>query len=426
MKITNQESTKTLSKYRIIADNKELETFKNLAAKHLADSVTVPGFRKTKAPVDMILKHADPDKIQQEFINHAVNDLYVRSQQTQELKTIGDPKISISKFVPFTTLEIDVEVPIISDIKLANYKKIKVAKTKVEVTKEQLDKNLYELQKRGSSFKPVKRAAKKGDLVTIDFDGEDSKTKEKLASATAQDYELVLGDNTLIPGFEDNLVGLKEGDKEDFSLTFPKDYPEATFANRKVTFKTTLKAVNEVDLPKLDDAFAATVGPFKTLSELKAEIKKQLQVELDRQATIDVENKILNEIAEKSEIELADQIVEQEAEAMIASTKQSALNRGQTWQEFLSSRGQTEEEYKKEVDEAAVIRVKGGIAIGEIATLENITINDTDIDAHVASLKAQYFDPQMQAQLDDPNNRRELAMRILTERVLDAIRSYQK
>src|SRR5665213_2526733 len=241
MKITNQQSTKTLSKYRIIADNKELETFKNLAAKHLADSVTVPGFRKTKAPVDMILKHADPDKIQQEFINHAVNDLYVRSQQTQELKTIGDPKISISKFVPFTTLKIDVEVPIISDIKLANYKKIKVAKTKVEVTKEQLDKNLYELQKRGSSFKPVKRAAKKGDLVTIDFDGEDSKTKEKLASATAQDYELVLGDNTLIPGFEDNLVGLKEGDKEDFSLTFPKDYREATFANRKVTFKTTLK-----------------------------------------------------------------------------------------------------------------------------------------------------------------------------------------
>jgi trigger factor len=426
MKITELGNTNTVAKYIIIAETEELDSYKTLAAKHLSANVSVPGFRKSKAPTDMVLKYADPSKVQEEFINHGINDLYIRSQSIQKLKTIGDPKISIKKFVPYTTLEIEVEVPIIATIKLADYKNLKINKIKVEVTKEEIDKNLAELQKRASTFKAVDRAAKNGDMVNIDFEGLDFKTKEKLPQATADAYQLVLGDNTFIEGFEENLIGLKKSQKKDFNLIFPKNYPDKSFASRKVTFKVTLNDVSEVELPKLDDQFAATVGPFKTIKELKDEIQKQLRAELERQATIDQENAILNEIAEKSEIELAEAVIEQEASAMIENRKKEALGRGQTWKEFLSSRGQTEEEYKKENDAAAVIRVKGGIAIGEIATLENIVISDTDIDANIASLKSQYFDPEMQAQLEDPNNRREIAMRIITEKVLDAVRSYQK
>ncbi|MEI9914392.1 MAG: trigger factor [Candidatus Saccharibacteria bacterium] len=425
MKLVNNDSTKTRATYTLAAEDSDLDKYRQVVASELASTVKVPGFRPNKAPADMILKYADQSTLQNEFLTHAVNDLYLQSQSLLNYRFAGEPKIDIAKFVPYTSLEVKIEVPIITDVKLPNYKSLKLAKASVTPAKKQIDDNLRELQKRVAKPKAVKRAAKLGDLVVIDFDGSDTKTKEKLASASGKDFRLVLGDNTLIPGFEDNLVGLTIGKSKSFDLTFPKDYQDKSFASRKVTFKATIKEVNEVELPKLDDAFAKTVGPFKTLDELKKELKRQLEAENERQATIDLENQILNELSKKVVVELDEILVDSEYELLLQNAQQSALNRGQTWQEFLASLGESNESYEKQLREVAITRIKGGLAVGEIATKENITVTDTELDQQIVNLKRQYSDPQMQQELDNPNNRRELGMRLLTEKVLDFIQSNQ-
>jgi trigger factor len=424
MKVTNKVLTATKANYVISASSSDLEKYKQVVASNLAATVKVPGFRPGKAPTDMVIKHADQTLLQNEFLNYGVNDLYLTSQKDLELRVVGEPEISVTKFVPFTTLEISVEVPIIKDVKLPDYRNLKFSKTKTTVSKEQLDLNLKELQKRLAELKPVKRAAKEGDLVVLDFDAEDFKTKESLPPASAKDFRLSLGDNTLIPGFEDKVAGLKPGESKSFSIVFPKDYHDKTFVQRKVTFKVSIKEVNEVKLPKLDDAFAKQVGPFKSLEELKTELRRQLQSELDRQSIIDLENKVLNELAEKTEVKLDDKLVESEFKLLLDDAKQSAVNRGQTWNEFLASRGETEEQYLKQLKQVASTRIKGGLAIGEIAKKEDITVSEEELEQQVKTLKAQYTtDEAMMQELDKQENRREIGMRLLTEKVLDFIQN---
>ncbi|HEY1645399.1 MAG TPA: trigger factor [Candidatus Saccharimonadales bacterium] len=423
MKLSGQEISKTSAKYTIKADASELDKYLKLATKHLSSKVKVPGFRPGKAPSEMIAKHADQSELQDEFLNHAANDLYVRSVSEINQKIIGEPKINITKFVPYSALEISVQVPIVKDLKLPAYSALKQTKTKVSITTKMVEDNLSELQKRAASLSPVQRAAKNGDLVVLDFEAIDSKTKEKLPQASATDYRLALGDNAFIPGFEEKLVGLTPGKSKSFDITFPKDYFDKSFVSRKVTFKVTINEVNAVDLPKLDEEFAKKVGSFNSLDELKTELKRQLQAEADRRSTIDLENKILDNLAQKTEVEIDDSLVNSEYEMLLDNAQKAALNRGQTWQEFLASTGESEESYQKQLKKAAAVRIRGGLAIGEIANRQGLTITDTELDQQIEALKLQYPDPSMQTELSNPNNRQELRMRLLTEKVLDFIQN---
>lgn len=419
MQILNQDISKTKAKYSITADDNDLNAYREAVASRLTSTVKVPGFRPGKAPADMILKYADQANLQDEFLNLAINSLYLESQKELNVKIVGEPKISVVKFVPFSTLEISVEVPIIKDLKLPDYKKLNLTKAKQKVTKELIDKNLSELQKRAATLQVVKRAAKKGDLVVTDFDATDPKTKKKLEPASAKDYRVRLGEGTLIPGFEDQLIGLAAGKTKTFDLTFPKDYGDKSFAGRKVHFKASVSEVNSVDLPKLDDELAKTVGPFNTLEELNTELKKQLESENERQATIDLENRMLNKIADNTTVEIDETLVDAEREFLLNNAKQNAIGRGQTWKEFLQSTGQSEDHYLSELTKVSTTRIKGGLAIGEIAQRQGLTINDTEIETEIVNLKTRYTDPEMLAQLESPDNRNELRMRLLTEKVLD-------
>jgi trigger factor len=423
MKLTNRTNTKTKVSYTLSADQEELNKYRLESAQALAETVNIPGFRAGKAPADMVAKQVDQNKLQDEFLNRAINALYLESRKMLDLRIIGEPKITITKFVPFSDLEVSVKVAVLSDIKLPTYASLRTVKNDTKVTPKQLELALSNLQKRAASLKPVKSPAKNGNLVIIGFEGLDTKTKEKLAAASAEDYRLLLGDNTLIPGFEDKIVGMIDGKSKTFDLTFPKDYPDKAFASRQVTFKVTLKEVNDVTLPRLDDQFASTIGPFATLDELKAELKKEIQAENERQATIEIENKILNALAEKTVVELDDGIVQSEADMLMDEARRSCLNRGQTWQEFLAGLGQSEEEYTLKLKETAKNRIKAGLAVGEIANKENISVSDHELEERIANLKKQYLDPKMQEELSRPENQRELAMRLLTAKVLDFIQT---
>ncbi|MGH7241379.1 MAG: trigger factor, partial [Candidatus Saccharimonadales bacterium] len=216
MQITKDQPSPTNVKLTINADASDMAEVKEAVLLQLARTVKVPGFRAGKAPLHVVEKNVSQEALQTEFLDTIVNKLYVDAIAQQSLRPVNRPDVSITKFVPFTTLEVVAEVEVIGAIKLPDYKKIKLAKPEVKVTAKDVDEILDNLANRAAEKKDVERAAKSGDEATIDFTGVDAKTKEAIAGADGKDYPLVLGSNSFIPGFEDEVVGLKAGETKTF------------------------------------------------------------------------------------------------------------------------------------------------------------------------------------------------------------------
>lgn len=424
MQINREQIEPTKVKLSILAEQKELDKVKQHVVRDLSKNVKVPGFRAGKAPANLIEKQIDPSVLQSEFVDHAINDLYGDAIDQTGLRPVSQPQISIKKYVPFSTLEFTVEVEAVGEIKLPDYQKIKLEFKPIEVTSDEINKVVNNLRERAAVKKEVSRAIKKGDEAVFNFKGVDAKTKDPIDGTDAKDYPLVIGSGSFIPGFEEELIGLKPEAEKTFTITFPKEYGVADLQNRKVSFTVKINKVQELEQPKADDDFAATVGPFKTLKELKDDIKKGLTQEKQQEAIRIYDNTLLEKIASKTEVDVPPSLIEEEIDRLEEEEKRNIVYRGQTWQEHLDEEKLTNEQHREKQRKGAEIRVKGGLILGEISRAESITVTPVELDMRVQLLKGQYTDPAMQAELEKPENRRDLLSRLMTEKTLDKLREY--
>jgi trigger factor len=423
MQTTIKQLTPTNVELTIVTEPADLTPVKASVLKELAKDVKMAGFRKGHAPDTLVEKNVDQSVLQSRFLDAAVSQLYMQALVEERLRAVAPPSVNVTKFVPFTTLEFTATVEVLGEVKLADYKKFSFARANEAVTDKEVDVVIEDLRARSAERHEVERAAKDGDELVMDFTGLDAKTKDPIEGAAGKDYPIVLGSNTFIPGFEPELIGMKAGGEKTFVVTFPKDYGAKDLQSKKVSFTVQAKRVNEVKLPEVDDEFAAKLGP-KTVADLKTDIKAQLGAEKANQAERKLENDILGALAEKSKLEVPKVLVEEEVERMLAEEKRNLLYRGQTWQEHLDAEGKTEEEHRAEHTEQAEIRVKSGLVLGEVAQAEGLDVTEEELDQRIAQLKQQYSDAQMQAELDKPENRRDIASRILTEKTLQLLKSY--
>lgn len=403
----------------ITAVEADLAVYKSQILHKLSSQVKLPGFREGTAPINLVEKNVDPNVLQTEFLDLALTELYTKAAQAEKVRPVTKPDVAIKKFVPFTSLEFDVTTNVIGAVKLANYKTIKAEKAKVSVLAKDVDDVIKSLQTRMAEKKDVDRPAKKGDEVTIDFKGVDAK-KEPIAGADGKDYPLLLGSNAFIPGFEDNVIGLKKGDEKTFVLTFPKDYGLQALANKEVTFTVNVKGIQELVDPVVDDEFASKVGPFETVKALKDDIKQQLTTEREAEATKNHQNELVKQIVDKSTVALPAQLIDHQVVYNIDEVRRNLTYRGQTYEEFLKMEGTTEEAYKDDVVRPqAEQQLKTSIVLAEIAEKENIFVTPEELEIRMQILKGQYGnDPQMQAELEKPENRQDIASRMQTEKVL--------
>ncbi|RTK93758.1 trigger factor [Candidatus Saccharibacteria bacterium] len=415
IKLTHPSDTKAV--LSIVADQETLTKIKESLVKQLGKSVKVAGFRDGKAPLDIIEKNLDPATLQSEFIDQVLNHYYTQAVVKENLRVVSQPEVNLKKFVPFTTFEFEVTVDVIGDVKLPDYKKIKVEKKTANVTAADVTDVIESLRQRTSEKKAVDRAAKDGDETIIDFKGTDSKG-EAVSGAEGKDYPLTLGSNSFIPGFEANVVGLKKGEEKTFTIPFPKDYGVKALQGKKVTFAITVKEINELVKPKADDAFAATVGPFKTLADLKKDVKTQLTLEKQRELDRANETELLRAIAAKSTVSIPDSVIEQQVLSMEEEEKRNLVYRGQTWQEHLDGEGVTEEEHRARNRKDAEEQVKIGIVLGAIGDQEKVEITPEEVEVRMQLLKGQYQDAQMQAELDKPEARQDVAARLRSEKII--------
>jgi len=422
VKVTQKSDTEVV--LTVSADEATLRPLKEHVLTHFKNRVKVPGFREGKVPPAILEKNIDPATLQSEFLEEAINNLYVEAVRSENIRPVDNPQVTLTKFVPFTTLEFDAAVPVIGKISLPDYTKIKKSKQAVSVTDKDIDEVITSLRTRMAEKKDVDRAAKDGDQVWIDFTGVDDKN-EPISGADGKDYPLLLGSKTFIPGFEENLVGTNAGEAKTFTLTFPKDYGVKALADKKVTFTVNITKVQEVIEPKVDDAFAAQVGPFKTVKELKDDIKKQLTHERQHELDRDFESELVKEISDKSKVTIPAVMINDQVERLLRDLQQNLTYRGQTFPEFLEQEGKTEEQYRKDVlVPQAEERVKAGLVLSEIAEREGIEVTPEELEIRVQILKNQYQDQAMQAELEKPENRRDIAARLLTEKTLNKLVHY--
>lgn len=402
----------------VVLDAQNLEPIKNNVLRSFQSQVSLPGFRPGKAPLALVEKSIDQSKLQTNFLEEAINQSYPQAVKAENLRPVDRPEISIKKFVPFNMLEYDAKVTVISGVKLPDYSRIRKHKPAVKVTDDDISAVLESLRERAAKKEDVERPGQKSDQIWIDFQGTDENDKP-VKGADGKDYTLVLGSSTFIPGFEDNLVGLSAGQSKSFTLTFPMDYGLKALAGKKVRFLVNVKKVQAVTLPKLDDKFAATVGPFKALADLKRDIKKQLTIEKQRQADIEYESDLVREISSKTKFVIPDVLINDQVERMMQELEQNLSYKGQTLQEYFEIIGVDEDKYRQgELKQKAQERVRASLVLAEIAEKEKIFVTPEELEVRMGLLKGKYTDRDMRIELDKPETKQDIAARLLSEKTV--------
>lgn len=417
MHISLTHPSDTQVKITIAASEQELTALKEQVLLSFQKKVKVQGFREGKAPLPMVEKTLDPNSLQGEFLDQALNQMYFKAVNEKQLRVVANPKVNITKFVPFSDLEFEADVEVLGDVKIPDYKKIKVTKNEVKITDKDVQGVIESLRQRIAEKKDVDRAAQDGDTVYIDFKGVDEKG-EPVKGAEGKDYPLQLGSNSFIPGFESNIIGLKPGDEKTFTLKFPKDYGVKALASKDVTFTVSVSKVQESILPEMNDEFAAKAGPFKSVDELRSDIRTQLEIEKNREADRVFENEIVEAIAAKTKVSIPKSLVDNQIDRIEQEEKQNLVYRGQTWEEHLKEEGVDEEGHRESKRAQAEAQVRAGLALAEIADVEKIEVSNDELETRVSILKGQYQDKQMQEELSKPEAKREIASRLMTEKTL--------
>lgn len=423
MKHTLKKLSDTKINISVTLDETELKTAKQRALKHLASHAKVPGFRTGKVPANVAEKNLDPMSVANETteqaINIALNDIVVR----EDIRVLDRPQIDIKDFKPYESMVFEAEMEILPEIKLGDYKKLKVKRESTEVTAAEVDKIIDQMRERLGEKKEVTRAAKKGDEVIIDFEGRDAKG-ELVDGAKSDDYTLVLGSGTFIPGFEEGIIGHKVGDEFDLKLTFPKEYHSDALKGAKVIFKTTIKKINEVVLPEVNDEFAAKVGPFKSVAEMREDAERELTAQKQNAADEKLKDDLVGALVEVSTIPVPQLLVEDQMKSIEQDSMQNLMYRGITPDDYMKSQGYKDHDewHEKEFKVAAERRVKAGLALAELSKIEKIQVTQAELDQRHNSMLDQYKNnADVQKQLDTPEARRDLANRLLTEKTVDRL-----
>lgn len=410
----------------IVGNKEDLAKAKEVALAKLAPQVKVAGFRSGKVPKELVEKNLDPNYLQSQVLDEVVNNLFNEAVFEKKLRPVSQPKIELTKFVPYDNVEFNAEIEVIGAVKLPDYSNLGVKKENKKVTSKDVDEVLNRLTLQMAEFKEVDRAAKNDDRAWIDFEGKDSKGEE-VKGASGKEYPLALGSNSFIPGFEDAIIGMKIKEEKEFTIPFPKDYGVKALQGKKVTFKVKLVKLEETLKPAVDDKLAAKAGPFKTLKELKDDITKQLEAENSNIATREYEDNIVKTLAKKTKVELPQSLIDEQVEIVDREFKQNLSYRGENINDYLANSSQTEEEYKNaELVPVATERLKAGLALSEVADKEGITVTPEELEIRLQVLKGQYSDPKMQEELNQPSARKDIASRLLTEKTIAKLVSLQK
>ncbi|MCI8474914.1 MAG: trigger factor [Oscillospiraceae bacterium] len=388
MKVKNVEKLeKSMVALTIEADAQEFEAAIDKVYKKQRGRITVPGFRKGHAPRKMIETMYGAQVFYEDAVNEVYPDLFAQAVEREKLDTVAYPEVEL--------LELDkngftfkATVAVRPEVKLGKYKGLTAPKDEVKVTEKDIDGELKPFILRATRMVDVERKAKKGDTVTIDFEGfMDGKAFD---GGKGENHDLELGSGSFIPGFEDQLVGVKAEAEKDVVVTFPEDYGAQELAGKEATFKVKVHAVKERVEPKLDDEFAKDVSEFETLAELRKDLGNKLAHRLEHQAQDAFEEALLDQVTADMTVEIPDPMVEARAERMLEDYSQRITSQGIPFEQYLAMTGMTVDILKAQAMEGALRQVKTDLALAAISEAEKLEVAETEIGEECQRLADQY------------------------------------
>ena len=349
----------------------------------------IPGFRKGKAPYKIVEKQYGAQIFYEDAFNEVAGEVYEKELTDAKIEAVSRPKIDIIQMEKGKDLIFTAVVQTKPEVTLGKYKGIELKKVEYNVEEKDIDHEIGHMQERNARLVNVEdRPVEKDDTTVIDFEGfVDGVAFE---GGKAENHELVIGSNTFIPGFEDQIIGMKIGEEKDINVTFPEEYFSKDLAGKAAVFKVKLHEIKKKELPEVDDEFAKDVSEFDTIKELKASIKEKLEEENKNTAKYETEEEAIKTVCDNTEIDIPSGMVETETDNMIKDIEQRLMYQGLNFAQYLQMMGKTEEDMRNEMKEQAERQVKTKLVLEAIVVAEKIEATEEEIKAKLEEMATMY------------------------------------
>ena len=391
MKVTVENGENLQVTLTIEVEAAEVEKAINRACKRLSNRVNIPGFRKGKAPRKIVETHLGKEYVLDDAFNY---DLAPKSLDKafdeQKIQPVTRPDIDVKTLEEGKDLVFTATVTPRPEVKLGEYKGLKIEKKVDAVTDDDVDKQLKSLQERQGKQvdAPEGATVENGDFTTLDFEG--FVNGEAFEGGKGKDYPLEIGSGSFIPGFEEQLVGMKIGEEREVNVTFPEEYHAKELAGKAATFKCTIHSIKRKELPELNDELAKKVSKFETLDELKADIRKNLEQNAERKAENEQRAAAIDTATDNITVDIPDVMVENRVSAMIQEMAMRLESQGMKMEQYLQYAGTDIAKLREQYRDTAAKNVKTDLMLEEVAKAENIKVEDKDLNLEVAGMAAQY------------------------------------
>ena len=356
------------------------------AYKKQRGQIRVPGFRPGKAPRKMIEAMFGAQVFYEEAVNIALPDAYEEAVKEQELQVVGYPQVELLD-VGKEGFSFKATVAVFPEMTLGQYKGLEAPRAEAKVTDEDVDARLKEMAERNSRMVSVDRAVEKGDIANINFEG--FLDGEPFDGGKGEDHDLEIGSGSFVPGFEDQIIGMKAEEEKDIDITFPEDY-HADLAGKAVVFHVKVNAVKVKEVPAIDDEFAKDVSEFDTLDELKADVRGKITAEREEAAGRAFEDILMGKVADGLTGEIPDAMVEAQAQRFVDNFRMQIQSQGLPFDKYLEMTNMDVDSLLEQAKEPAARQVKMDLAVGAIIKAEGLEATDEDVDAEYEKMAKQY------------------------------------
>ena len=378
----------------------------------------IPGFRKGKAPMQIVEKYYGKEIFYEDAFNEVAQDALEEAVEENKLEIVSRPDIEVTQIEKGKDLIFEAIMQTKPEVKLGKYKGIEIKKVEYNVTDKDIEHELGHMQEHNSRLISIEdRPVESGDIATIDFEGfADGKAFE---GGKAEGHELEIGSNSFIPGFEDQVIGMKIDEEKDIQVKFPEEYFSKDLAGKEATFKVKVHEIKKKELPELDDEFAKDVSEFDTLKELKESIKEKQQKQNDEKAKYETQEAVIKAVCEDIQVEIPSGMVESEIDNMLKDIEQRLSYQGLKLEQYLQMMGKTEEEMKKEYEPQAIDAIKSRLALEAVIKAEKIEATDEEIDEKLKEMAKNYGKEKDEEFLKNENVRNYLKEGLASEKAID-------
>ncbi len=378
----------------------------------------IPGFRKGKAPMNIVEKYYGKEIFYEDAFNEVVPEELEKAVEENKLEVVSRPDIEVTQIGKGQDLIFTAVFQTKPEAELGKYKGVEIKKIEYKVTDEDVEHELGHMQEHNSRLISVEdRPVEKGDIANINFEGfVDGVAFE---GGKAENHDLEIGSNTFIPGFEDQIIGMKIDEEKDIQVKFPDEYFSKDLAGKDATFKVKVNEIKKKELPTLDDEFAKDVSEFDTLKELKESIKEKQQKQNDERAKYETQDAVIKAVCENVKVDIPSGMVETETENMLKDMEQRLSYQGLKLDQYLQMMGKTREEMQKEYEPQAIEAIKSRLALEAVIKAEKIEVADVDVDEKIKEMAKNYGRENDEEFLKNENVRNYIKQGLESEKALE-------